>query len=595
MSNVDMDSSPTHEQDKVNHQLMDEEISSDEDVQTPGSGKRNEREEDDGSRSKKKTRSDVWNHYSRLPTNYNRCKCRYCKKEFSCPTKSGTSNLRKHKSGCRAYMAWKAANKSRDQSQINVDEEGNVSLSKVSEEVFKEATNEMIVLGELPLSFVESLAWKNFCKKAQMDPPVCRKTCTKEIAAMYMARKAEMKKVLGQNKQRLSLTTDIWTAPYTAVSYMVITAHFIDSSWKLRKMIIGFKNVDDHKGSTIARVLIDCLAEWDIKRVFCITVDNATANTSALKKFKEEFMKHGEDALVLKGEFLHVRCATHILNLIVKEGLTEVDDSLTAIRNGVQYVRSSTNRLKSFEFRVDSGKMTRGSLPLDVKTRWNSTYLMLDQAIKFRAAFEKMEAEDKPYNDYFLELENGKKRIGPATRTDWEEAERLVHFLVIFYNSTLMLSATKGITSHKIYNEIVTITRNVSKISSAPGPDETLRVNALTMMGKIRKYWNPFTEESESESSKSKSCKMNKLLIVATVFDPRKKMNFANLCFEKLYGKESIEYTLLSDSIMEIMKRLYEEYTLGYSTSGGGSGGSQSQGGSSSQTQTQDSGAGANG
>ena len=84
---------------------------------------------------------------------------------------------------------------------------------------------------------------------------------------------------------------------------------------------------------------------------------------------------------------------------------------------------------------------------------------------------------------------------------------------------------------------------------------------------------------------------MNKLLIVATVFDPRKKMNFANLCFEKLYGKESIEYTLLSDSIMEIMKRLYEEYTLGYSTSGGGSVGSQSQVGSSSQTQTQDSGA----
>ena len=79
---------------------------------------------------------------------------------------------------------------------------------------------------------------------------------------------------------------------------MVITAHFIDSSWKLRKMIIGFKNVDDHKGSTTARVLVDCLAEWDIKRVFCITVDNATANTSAMKKFKEEFMNQGEDALV---------------------------------------------------------------------------------------------------------------------------------------------------------------------------------------------------------------------------------------------------------------------------------------------------------
>ena len=190
----------------------------------------------------------------------------------------------------------------------------------------------------------------------------------------------------------------------------------------------------------------------------------------------------------MNGEFLHVRCTTHILNLIVKEGLNEVDDSVTAIRNGIQYVRSSTNRLKSFEFQVDTSKMTRGSLPLDVKTRWNSTYLMLDQAIKFMAAFEKMEAEDKPYIDYFMELESGKKRIEPASTTDWEEAERFVHFLVIFYNLTLMLSATKGITSHKIYNEIVTITRNVSKISFAPGADETLRLKALTMMGTLRKY-----------------------------------------------------------------------------------------------------------
>ena len=387
---------------------MDEEISSDEDVQTPGSGKRNEREEDDGSRSKKKTRSDVWNHYSRLPTNYNRCKCRYCKKEFSCPTKSGTSNLRKHKSGCRAYMAWKAANKFRDQSQINVDEEGNMSLSKVSEKVFRDATNEMIVLAELPLTFVESLAWKHFCNKVQLDPHVCRKICTKEIATIYTSRKEEMKKVLGQNKQRLSLTTDIWVTPYTSASYMVITAHFVDASWKLRKMIIGFKNVDDQKGSPIAKVLIDCIAEWDIKRVFFITVDNATANTLAMTKFREEFTSHGEDALILNGEFLRVRCATQILNVIVKEGLKEIDDSIIAIRNAIQYVRSSTNRLKSFEFRVETGKMSRGSLPLDVKTRWNSTYLMLDQALKFRLAFEKMESEDKPYNDYFMELTDGK-------------------------------------------------------------------------------------------------------------------------------------------------------------------------------------------
>ena len=37
--------------------------------------------------------------------------------------------------------------------------------AKVSEETFKEATNEMMVIGELRLCWVESVAWKHFCNK----------------------------------------------------------------------------------------------------------------------------------------------------------------------------------------------------------------------------------------------------------------------------------------------------------------------------------------------------------------------------------------------------------------------------------------------
>lgn len=44
-----------------------------------------------------------------------------------------------------------------------------------------------------------------------------------------------------------------------------------------------------------------------------------------------------------------------------------------------------------------------------------------------------------------------------------------------------------------------------------------------------------------------------RILIVPSVFDPRKKMNFSYLCFEKFYGKESIEYELLSESILDIV------------------------------------------
>ncbi|CAA7038791.1 unnamed protein product [Microthlaspi erraticum] len=326
---------------------------------------------------------------------------------------NGTSNLKKHYMvSCKAYNVWKAANTGKkDQTVLSPDGSDGLRLSKVNEKVIREASNEMMVIAELPLSFIEGLGWKHFCTRAKLPNPHSRRTATRDIVEMYVQRKAGIKKILDENKQRLSLTTDIWVAPHTGASYMVIPAHFVDAWWQLRKLIIGFRNVYDHKAATISKVLIDCLAEWDIKRIFCITVDNATANSNAMETFKKEFKQIGDDALILNGNFLHLRCSTHIINLIVKEGLMEIGSSVNAIRNGIYFVRSSTPRLKAFENHVESRRIQRGSLPLDVKTRWNSTYVMLDQALKFRSAFDKMHELDFPYIKYFTDIVEGKKGL----------------------------------------------------------------------------------------------------------------------------------------------------------------------------------------
>lgn len=270
--------------------------------------------------------------------------------------------------------------------------------------------------------------------------------------------------------------------------------------------------------------------------------------------------------MVLEGRFLHIRCATHILNLIVKDGLREADHSINAIRNGIMFVRSSTQRQISFEQRVESGKIQRGSLPLDVCTRWNATYLMLEQAMKFRVAFDKMEVEDKPYNDYFNEFVQGVKRIGPPVKEDWEAVDRLVQFLIIFYQATLVLSASTSVCAHKFYHAIYTVTRNISGLSTAPGPDAILRSKAASMLGKLGKYWDPFGEEVE----------MNKLIIVAGVLDPTKKMKFINKCFENLYGKESVKATQLSKQTEDILRSLFNEYNNSYNANKNGGSGSNS-------------------
>ena len=53
-------------------------------------------------------------------------------------------------------------------------------------------------------------------------------------------------------------------------------------------------------------------------------------------------------------------------------------------------------RAKTFQSYIENERTTyKGSIILNVAIRWNSTYLMLDIAIKFKKAFKRVK-EDNP-------------------------------------------------------------------------------------------------------------------------------------------------------------------------------------------------------
>ncbi|KAK5775565.1 hypothetical protein PVK06_043466 [Gossypium arboreum] len=85
--------------------------------------------------------------------------------------------------------------------------------------------------------------------------------------------------------------------------------------------------------------------------------------------------------LVQNGKYLHMRCTTHIVKLIIVEGLKEMKKYVEHVKGAVRYVRQSPARLQKFKERVMAEKIKcRKMLCLDVCTRWNSAYLMLDIA-----------------------------------------------------------------------------------------------------------------------------------------------------------------------------------------------------------------------
>ena len=83
-------------------------------------------------------------------------------------------------------------------------------------------------------------------------------------------------------------------------------------------------------------------------------------------------------------KLFHVRCCAHILNLIVKDGLKQVDSTLAKIRGIAYGINSSLARHELFFYCCKMSNMKRKNIKLDIPTRWNSTYKLLQNIIKYK-------------------------------------------------------------------------------------------------------------------------------------------------------------------------------------------------------------------
>ena len=221
------------------------------------------------------------------------------------------------------------------------------------------------------------------------------------------------------------VTTDTWTSIQN-LNYMIVTAHFIDSDWTYQKKILNFSLIANYKGDTIGRMVESCLLKWDIDHLFTITIDNVSSNDVAIDYVKK---KKKEKKKIIAYELMHMCCCAHILDLIVQSGLKSIHESFVKVRNAVQYMWASPARFEKSQECVDKEKIkAKCLLFLDVPRRWNSTYLMLDYALKFVRAFDKLEEEYRNYKLYFCEADgNGKKPlvllailIGKISRSLWK-------------------------------------------------------------------------------------------------------------------------------------------------------------------------------
>ncbi|KAF7130655.1 hypothetical protein RHSIM_Rhsim10G0136400 [Rhododendron simsii] len=397
-------------------------------------------EEDEVTVSKSKGRplSVVWNHFDRVTrkrqTKPDSDKYKYCRKIYKWLSGNGTSTLKKHMLSCSKnpdIQKLKKQTSLASYAQVKGEPRSGIGLWKFDQKACRDALAKMIIMDELPFRFVEREGFRSFCRVLQpLFKTFSRQTVARDIVDLYASAKTKIRNLFKKSNQRICLSTDSWTSLQN-LSYMCLTAHFIDKDWKLHKRILNFCVISSHKGEAIGKALEACLIEWGVGRVCTVTVDNATANDAAVLYLKKKLSKKS-GALILGGEFLHMRYCAHIINLIVRDGLGEIKQSISRIRDVVKYVRSSPQREERFKTCVVSEGITNKTFAcLDVPTRWNSTYLMLSTALIFQKAFERLEGED-PH--FLIGL-----HMGPPTTQDWDNARNFFDFLEKFYETTLHL------------------------------------------------------------------------------------------------------------------------------------------------------------
>ncbi|XP_031247976.1 zinc finger BED domain-containing protein RICESLEEPER 2-like [Pistacia vera] len=355
---------------------------------------------------------------------------------------------------------------------------------------------------------------------------VSRHTCKKDCMKVYESEKAKLKTLL-KTVTKISLTTDLWNSGNQKMEYMVLTGHWIDSSWRLNRRILNFVRLPPPRtGIAIADGIFKCLMGWGIEnKVYTISVDNALSNDVAIKVLKENFEVSGK--LLCGGKLFHVRCCAHILNLIVQDGLHQIRHIIDDIYESVLYINSSESRLKVFSEIVQQLKLPYRKLILHCKTRWNSTYEMLATAIKFKKVFPRVKERDINYHN------------NPSDE-DWEKVEKVCEVLKVFCGSTKLISGSDYPTSNLFLKEVCAVKCMLD--SKSESEDDFIGVMVRKMKLKFDKYWG----------------ECNMLMSVAAILDPRLKMRVIQWAFPKMYSEAEGRANMVT--VRDTLYELYREY-----------------------------------
>lgn len=331
--------------------------------------------------------SKVWIHFA-ITTDASAPVCNICKESVKIKDGS-TTNMRNHLNRkhniqveCRPAKRQQSPSPSDNESETHSGHKkakqvslGNFfgKLTKSKEELITKAIANHIVQDLRPLDSVNDTGFVQLVKL--LEPRYTMKSRThiteEVLPAMYLEVRKEVQQKLNA-ADYVALTTDGWTSR-TSKSFITITAQVITEKYQLEEFVLSTKEcLESHTGENLANDFQKSIEEWGLKTTeVSVTTDNAANIVLAMNK---------------ANVMTHIRCMAHTLNLATQKGLEPISRLLGRVRRVVQYFHRSTVASNILRKTQEQLEMPKLSLIMDVTTRWNSTYDMIERYIALQPA-----------------------------------------------------------------------------------------------------------------------------------------------------------------------------------------------------------------
>lgn len=297
-------------------------------------------------------------------------------------------------------------------------------MSKEQHDSISRAITRFVVKEMQPFSIISSSSFREILRELNPEfiPPNKETISSIYVPSWYNVEMQKLQTELAST-EAVAITADHWTS-LGGDHYLTVTAHFI-KDWTLQNKVLQTKAVyESQTGEAISLEITECLISFGIKeKVVAITVDNA-AN-----------MAVGANVL----NVLRVPCFAHSMNVsagkLYKE--TAFTRWLARIRTVVLWFKRVHMAGVVLKEKLVSLELPNHNVILDVKTRWNSMYLMVE---RFAEIYPGLSAATR---DQRLKKRIDKDKVDKITDEDLKKSEEFVECMKILYTSTLAVSTDK--------------------------------------------------------------------------------------------------------------------------------------------------------